>query len=243
MNKNLTSIIFGLSIVIAVVIVANAYKYRYKAEESVSVTGLSEKDFESDLVNWSATYNRKSNDLKLAYSQLKEDEKIVKEYLLAKGVESNSLLSSAVNVQRLEEDKYDANNKYIGKFFVGYSLTQSVSISSKEIDLVETVSRSITDLIEKGVELNSGTPSYYYSKLSELKIDLLARASADAKLRAETMAKSAGGGLGSLKKANMGVFQIVGKNQNETYENGGTFNTSSRTKTASITVKTEYTIN
>ena len=242
MNKNLVAIIFGLSIIISVGIISSAYKYRYKSEESISVTGLGEKDFESDLVNWSATYSRKSTDLKSAYSQLKDDEKVVENYLVSKGIKANDLLFSAVNVQRLEEDKYDANNKFIGKVFVGYSLTQSVSIGSKEIDLVETVSRSVTDLIEKGIELNSGSPSYYYSKLSELKIDLLAKASADAKQRAETIAKSAGGGLGNLKKANMGVFQIVGKNQNENYENGGTFNTSSRIKTASITVKTDYTI-
>jgi uncharacterized protein len=242
MNKNLTAVIIGLSIIISVFVISGAYKYRYKTEESISVTGLGEKDFESDLVNWSASYNRKSTDLKTAYAQLKEDEKVVKDYLVSKGIKETGMLFSAVNVQRLEEDKYDGNNKYIGKVFAGYSLSQSVGISSKELDLVESVSRQITDLIEKGIELNSGSPSYYYSKLSELKIDLLAKASADAKQRAETIAKSAGGGLGNLKKANMGVFQIVGKNQNETYENGGTFNTSSRIKTASITVKTDYTI-
>ncbi len=242
MNKNLTAIIWSLSIIISVAIIGGAYKYRYKTEESISVTGLGEKDFESDLINWTATYSKKSLDLKSAYIQLKDDEKIVKNYLVSKGIKENNLLFSAVNVQRLEEDRYDNNNKFIGRVFSGYSLSQSVSISSKEIDLVEGVSREVTDLIEKGIELNSGSPSYYYSKLSELKIDLLAKASADAKQRAETIAKSAGGGLGNLKKANMGVFQIVGKNQNETYENGGTFNTSSRIKTASITVKTDYTI-
>ncbi len=243
MNKNLAAVVIGLSVIISFAIIGGAYKYRYKTEESITVTGLGEKDFESDLINWSATYSRKFVDLKTAYAQLKDDKKVVENYLISKGIKANDLLFSAVNVQRLEEDKYDANNKFIGRVFVGYSLTQSVSIGSKEIDLVESVSREITDLIEKGIELNSGSPSYYYSKLSELKIDLLAKASADAKQRAETIAKSAGGGLGNLKKANMGVFQIVGKNQNETYENGGTFNTSSRIKTASITVKTDYTIN
>ncbi len=243
MNKNIIALIIGLSIIFSVIILSGALKYKYKVSDSISVTGLGEKDFESDMISWRGTYSRKSFDLKAAYAELKADENVVKNYLIAKGIKENNLLFSAVNVQRLEEDKYDNNGKYAGRVFNGYSLSQTVSIDSKELDLVEAVSRKVTDLIEKGIELNSALPSYYYSKLSELKIDLLAKASADAKLRAETMAKSAGGGLGSLKKANMGVFQIVGKNQNETYEYGGSFNTSSRLKTASITVKADYIIN
>ena len=243
MNKNLTAAIIGLSVIFSVIIIAGAYKYKYKSTESISVTGLGEKDFESDLIIWDATYQRKSADLKSAYAELKQDEKQIKPYLVSKGIKEENLLFSAVNVQRDEEDRYDNNGKFIGRVFVGYKLSQKITITSKQLDLVEDISRKITDLIEKGIELNSGTPSYYYSKLSELKIDLLAKASTDAKQRAETMAKSAGNGLGNLKKAVMGVFQIVGKNQNETYEYGGTFNISSRFKTASITVKADYIIN
>ncbi len=94
--------------------------------------------------------------------------------------------------------------------------------------------------MKNGIEFNSHKPDYYYSKLNELKIDLLAKASEDAKLRSEAIAKSAGMGLGKLKKATMGVFQITGKNNNENYSYGGSFNTNSREKTASITLRVEY---
>jgi hypothetical protein len=76
--------------------------------------------------------------------------------------------------------------------------------------------------------------------LSELKIDLLAKASADARLRAETIAKNSGGKLGELRKGSMGVFQITGQNADEDYSYGGAFNTSHKNKTASITVRVEF---
>jgi hypothetical protein len=41
----------------------------------------------------------------------------------------------------------------------------------------------------------------------------------------------------------MGVFQIVGKNDHEDYSYGGSFNTTSKEKTASITLKVEYLAN
>lgn len=109
--------------------------------------------------------------------------------------------------------------------------------------MVEKISREVTELLQKGIEFNSNKPSYYYSRLNELKIDLLAKAAEDAKLRAETIAKSSAVNLGSLKKANMGVFQITGKNDNEDYSYGGSFNTTSKEKTASITLKVEYLAN
>ncbi|HNL83235.1 MAG TPA: SIMPL domain-containing protein, partial [Chitinophagaceae bacterium] len=76
--------------------------------------------------------------------------------------------------------------------------------------------------------------------LHDLKIDLLANASKDAKLRAETIAKNSGTNINSLKRATSGVFQITGKNDNEEYSYGGSFNTTSKFKTASITIRTEY---
>ncbi|RYY46539.1 MAG: DUF541 domain-containing protein, partial [Chitinophagaceae bacterium] len=131
----------------------------------------------------------------------------------------------------------------IGSDFTGYNLKQSVTVDSKNIEKVERISREVTELIESGIEFNSSAPSYYYTRLSELKIDLLAKATADARLRAETIAKNSGSGLGATRKASMGVFQITGQNSNEDYSYGGVFNTSAKNKTASITVKMEYAAN
>ena len=62
----------------------------------------------------------------------------------------------------------------------------------------------------------------------------------DAKERAEKIAENAGSDLGNLKKATMGVTQITEPNSTEEFSYGGTFNTSSKEKEASITIKLEY---
>lgn len=64
----------------------------------------------------------------------------------------------------------------------------------------------------------------------------------DARLRAEKIAEFSGGKIGKIVSAKMGVFQITGQNSNEDYSWGGTFNTSSKEKTASITMKLVYDI-
>jgi hypothetical protein len=233
-------LIIAISVIIASLLIANAYKYKNKAVQTISVTGLAEKDFVSDQIVWNINYSRTNADLKIAYAALKADEKSVKAYLSENAVPENEIVFSSVEVNR-NFDYRTIDGKSISSF-TGYTLNQKVTIDSKDIPKIEKLSREITTLLEKGIELNSSSPSYYFQKLNELKVDLLAKASADAQQRAKTIAKNSGSGLGSLVKATMGVFQITGKNANEDYSYGGSFNTSSKEKKASITVRVDYRI-
>jgi hypothetical protein len=115
-----------------------------------------------------------------------------------------------------------------------------VQIESNEVDKVEEISRQVSELINSGIELYSDKPQYYYTKLAELKIQMIAEATKDANNRAARIAENAGSSLGDLKNASMGVFQIVAQNSSEEYSWGGAFNTSSKRKTANITVDLEY---
>lgn len=107
---------------------------------------------------------------------------------------------------------------------------------------VEGISREVTELINLGVELNSYAPEYYYTKMAELKLEMIAEATKDAKARAEKIAENAGAKLGKLKKSDMGVFQIIAQNSSEDFSWGGSFNTSSKKKEANITMKLVYQI-
>ena len=128
----------------------------------------------------------------------------------------------------------------MGEEFIGYRLDQSIQIDSKDVEKVEKVSREITELLNQGVQLYSQPPRYYYTKLSDLKIEMISKATEDARVRAEKIAENAGGKLGKLESAKMGVFQITGQNSQEDYSWGGTYNTNSKDKTASITMKLDY---
>ena len=71
---------------------------------------------------------------------------------------------------------------------------------------------------------------------------MIEEATKDAKNRAETIAINGGGSLGELTYASMGVFQITAENSSDEYSWGGSFNTSSKRKTASITMRLNYEI-
>jgi len=241
--RSLSAAIIGIAFIIGLFIVAKAYKYRSTSKETITVTGSAEKDFASDLIVWTGSYSRKSMDLKAAYAQLKEDEGMVKKYLISKGVQENEMVFSSINIIKEFSYPIDANGRSLGQQFSGYNLTQNVRIESPNVDKINAISREATELIQQGIEFNSAAPLFYYTQLTQIKMDLLAKARADGKKRAEIIANNSGSSLEKLKNANLGVFQITGKNTDEDYSYGGTFNTTSRNKTGSITIRMEFAVN
>lgn len=241
MNKNILVMAIGaLGFIIGLGLLGNAIKNRNKSENTISVTGLGTKQFTSDLITWSGSFSKNNLDLKSAYDELALDKKAINDYLLSKGVKQSEIVFSSVDIQKQFKNFTDSNGNNVQNEFTGYNLTQTVSIESKEVAKIENLSRNITEIINRGIEFTSSSPSYFYTKLSTVKQEMIASATKDAKERAEKIAENSGSSLGNLKKATMGVIQITAPNSNEDYSYGGTFNTASKEKEASITIKLEY---
>lgn len=240
MKTNANTIIIGLAIVLSAFLFSNAFKNRNQSNDTISVTGLGKKDFTSDLIVWSGSFSRKSFTLKDAYAALDSDRESIKKYLVSKGIGKDEIVFSAVNFNKDFQTTYNENGTEREQVFTGFSLTQNVTIQSKNVNKIEEISRSSSELINSGIEFYSNPPEYYYTKLAELKIKMIAEATKDAQTRAKSIAENAGAGLGNLKKSDMGVFQITGQNSSEDFSYGGSFNTTSKNKTASITVKLVY---
>ena len=242
MKNYINTIIIACSVIIAGYLLASGYQNRAKVSQAISVTGSGEENFTSDLIVWRASFSKRDMVLKQAYADLNTDQKTIRKYLTSKGVKSDEIVFEAVDIQKDFNYDYDENGQLRNTIFNGYSLSQSLKIQSKNVDVVENISREVTELIDAGVELNSFAPDYYYTKLAQLKIKMIEAATKDAKNRAEKIAVNAGGVLGDLKNADMGVFQITGENTQEEFSWGGNYNTSSKKKTANVTIRLKYEI-
>lgn len=240
--KYISAIIFSIAIVLAAYFLGNAYVSRANPDGVISVTGSGSENFTSDLIVWEGKFTRVSPDLEQAYRELDRDKEIVKKYLTDNGIKPKNLVFNSVQTTEQRENQYQ-NGNYVGSTFKAYELTQSIKIESTDVELIESVSREITELLNKGVQFNSTPPRYYYTKLADLKIAMISKATEDARLRAEKIAENSGGKLGDLKNANMGVFQITGQNSGEDYSWSGVYNTADKNKTASITMRLDYEIN
>ena len=167
MKNNISAIVIAIALIATAVILSNAYKYRFRSAEEISVVGLAEIDFTSDLIVWQGKFERKSFTLKEAYSALKADEQLIKSYLKNKGISDSSVIMSAVNIDKEFDQSFDDKGN-VSSTFSGYRLSQQVRLQSTDMNRVEAISREVTELIEQGIEFKSEEPLYFYTKLSTL---------------------------------------------------------------------------
>ncbi len=240
----LPALIIGLAVIIS--LVGSMYlftDYKKSIGSSIQATGSAELDLESDLIVWRGSFSAQAESSKDAYDVIKKDAEQARKFLSDSGITDNEMVFESVNIGERTRPVYDNNGNYNGSEFVGYELSQNVIVTSKDIDKVEKVSRDISKLLEDGVQFTSHSPEYYCTTLSDSKLELIKLATKNAKERIDIMAAEANATVGKLRNSYLGVFQIVAKNSGtSSYSYDGYLDKSSRTKTASITVRLEYTI-
>jgi hypothetical protein len=243
---------FAIANVLCVAILAYAYLSVKLEPKTLAVTGSARKAILSDLITWSGVITAKDTNLVRAYDALKVGADKVKRFLITNGIPETNITMSAINtVRRFHQEIIPAPASTSGSQshpptvittdkVESYTLSQSISINSSDMDKVPWASRAVTSLIKEGVEIDSGTPSYLYTKLSELKINMLAEATKDATARAEQIIENARGRLGTLVEARMGVMQINPKGISATSAEGNNDTTSYEKEiTAVVSVRFE----
>jgi len=241
--RNSQIIILGICIAVATVVSSvilsqGFLKVMKFTREQISVTGSAQKDIKSDYIIWSGSFSRREVALATAYKELQDDLMKAKAYLISKGVNEKEIVVSQITtttVYKKNEKGNDTND------IQGYLLSQNVEIRSGEVYKITQVSRESTELINQGIEFVSGVPEYTYTKLDELKVEMLARASENAKQRAESMVKATGNKIGLMRSARMGVFQITPVNSTEVSD-WGVNDTSSLEKKVTAVVTASFAI-
>ena len=188
-------------------------------ERTIKVTGSAKKRIVSDLIEWSATVTADSKDKLEAYRKLHGDVDKAVAYLKAQGVPAEQIFPDSATVQEVYETVHEGKgeDQISREVLVGYQGKQAINVRSTDVQRIERLSREVTNLLEQDVQVASGAPAYYYTKLGDLKIEMLSAASKDARTRAENMLGAAGGArVGKLKDADMGVINVNSANSTET---------------------------
>jgi hypothetical protein len=198
-------------------------------DRSIEVTGSAKRRITSDLAEWSASITTEDADRTAAYRLLHTQVDATLAFLKSKGVKDAEIRVSSASFGELTETEVtETKERRTEKTkLVGHRTTQSITITSGDVALVERMSREVTQLLEQGITVTSQAPAYFYTRLGEVKIEMLAEASKDARTRADNMIRSAGGAtLGKLRTADMGVINVNPANSTSTAWDGNNDTTS-----------------
>lgn len=231
----LPSIIIGLSLIASFIIGSVTFYKVRSLDNYLSVTGSATKNVVADNAKFSGTFTRtvKASDIKGGYSVIADDLVLVKRFLKDQGISESDMIFSAVSMMQ----NYDYKSNYETE--KEYNVSQTVEISSGDVAKISSLAENVKQLIDTGVIFSTNQVEYYYTKLPELRVELLSDAIKDAKARASKLAESNGQKVGSLKAASTGVVQVLSSNSLE-ISDYGTYDTSKINKTVMITVKASF---
>lgn len=231
----IVGIILGVSLIFSSVIVANTF-YKVKAlDNTLTVTGSAKKVIVSDVVKWSGSFSRTVtvNDLKSGYSLMAKDLEEVKKFFKGNGFGEESLVISPIF---MDENYYGYKSEQSPK---EYNLRQTIEVQSSDVEKITNMAKNISQIIDKGVIFSSYYPEYYYSKLGEIRIELLSEAVKDARNRADKIAESGNRKVSNLKNVSVGVTQVMPINSTD-ISDYGTYDTTTINKEVTITVKATF---
>ena len=123
----------------------------------------------------------------------------------------------------------------------GYTLEQGFTTTSPAVDRAYKAATEVTSLIKEGIHISSARPNYYYSKVADLKVQILGEASKDARTRADEIARNAGGRVAGVRSAQMGVVQITRPNSTDV-SGYGLYDTSTIDKDVSVVVTLTFAV-
>jgi hypothetical protein len=176
-------------------------------QNSVTVTGSAYEIVTSDSGTLEITLDVKRPTKALAYAAAREQLPKIKEYLSSKGINVKKDIDVKAPYGYYSYKSYA--NGVSSNETDHFNLSQQIAIKSDDVEKIKDISLDITTLSDKGIDLDVNSTNYSYSKLADLKVDLLKKATKDAKQRASAMLKSTNNNVGKIQSVRMGVFQIT----------------------------------
>jgi len=242
--------IIGASLIIASVIVGFViYHVKTYDNSVITVTGVAQKEIKSDIVKWRSRFSWQtgptSADLKEGSTVMKGDLSEILAYFAAHGVASAEVTVSPLSVSPVYKA---ANGSSVGADsggkLTGYALSQDLLIESEKVDDITTLAQDASQyFVGNGIVFSGQDPEYYLknSTLDAGRSQLLAKALADAKKRAEAITEGVGASVGSLRSSSIGVTQITPVYSTE-ISNYGAYDTSTVEKLITYLVRATFTM-
>lgn len=227
-----------VAMILSTSILAKSFERVKRTGQTIQVKGFAEKQILSDFGAWRGSFSAQGRDMVSAYTELQRQLELTLTYLEESGVPRKAVGVSAVSTVTIH--KRTENGATTNEVDY-YELQQTVELKSADIRQLERLSKDSTRLIQAGVAFVSHPPEYFYTRLNDLKLEMLGAASKDARARAEQLAVSSGSEVGALRSAQQGVFQITPVSSTDVSDYG-TNDTSAIEKSVKAVVTMEYAI-
>ncbi len=203
---------FGLSS-LGYLLGSSAIKFK-EYERTVTVKGLSEKEYEADIVIWPIQFTEASNNLEQLYLSIEGSTEKIASFLTRNGIKQQEISFATPSITDKSAQQYGGQAKAEFR----YTAIQIVTVYSKNIKSVRHIMSLLSVLGKQGIVFTSDNyqsqPEYLFTRLNEVKPEMIEEATKKAREVAEKFASDSKSVLGKIKKAAQGQFSINARDKN-----------------------------
>jgi len=238
MRKVIIDVQIGLiaiaaALVIGVLIAQSSIMETKRTRDTISVTGSAKKPINADLATWHLAVSAESREATRAAQLLGPQVEQVRAFLRRGGLDDEQIELPPFNTEAYERRLSKKRSIRI------VEVTQPIDITSRDLDLVETLGRDVGSLARNGVNVLPQQIQYISTRLAQARIEALDAATANARERADTIVSGLGAKLGRLRHADLGVYQVTPRFSTEVSDYGIN-DTSSREKDVTAVVSVTF---
>ena len=183
-------------------------------ERAVTVKGLSEREYQADIVIWPIQFTTASNDLEEMYKSIDSSTEKIMSFLESAGIDVSEISSSSPAITDKSAQQY--GNQPKAEF--RYTASQTVTVYSRNIETVRNVMGKMSDLGKQGIVFTGGNyqsqTEYLFTRLNEVKPEMIEAATRKAREVAEKFASDSKSTLGKIRTASQGQFSINARDKN-----------------------------
>jgi hypothetical protein len=202
------ALILGLGLLGAGFLIGRGFEHGRSADRYVTVKGLAEAFVRADLAVWPLRITATGDDLGRVQDRIDGDLATIKGFLTGQGIEPEAIQPQRVEVTDLLAQPYRPEGVGDNRFI----LAQTVIVRTEQVDQVARLNQQTGALVKRGVVLvDAGGPSYLFTRLNEIKPEMLAEATRNARVSAEQFAADSGSEIAGIRRASQGLFEILAR--------------------------------
>lgn len=211
-NNSLAGLFIMIGLAISGAMLPVAVKQFRSFERTVDVKGLCEREVKADKVIWPLSHRTVSNDILEVSKTLNKNNKAIIDFLTSHGLNENEITLSIPKItDKLAQDYVSSTEGYR---YLGQSV---VTVYSTQVDKVKEIMSKASSLINKGINISQGEwnmqPRFLYESLNDIKPEMIAEATENAREAADKFAKDSGSKVGKIKQATQGTFSITDRDE------------------------------
>ena len=217
-HNKASALILGVSLFLGLAtlgyIIGNTAIEFKEYERIVTVKGLSEREYEANIVIWPIQFTETSNDLESLYSSVEASTSKIQKFLEENGIENSEISYSSPTIT--DKSIHEYGNTVRAEF--RYAALQTVTVYSKNISGVQVVMSKLSALGKQGIVFTRGDYQsqieYLFTRLNEVKPEMIEEATRKAREVAQKFAADSQSSLGKIKRATQGQFSIYPRDKN-----------------------------